>query len=245
MTLKSAIKEGLEKDVVLFVPPNKKYTDFLEEIISLNLKKKYKLGLISLDKGYNDLSQEFKKKKINSDKILFIDCVSQKKGNAEEKDNVFYVSSPSAYTQINIAAKEAMKAGVENIVFDSLSTMLLYGNHPLVFKYIQDLVMFVRNNKKKLFFLLREDDFDKKIVVQIQEIVDKVIAIGIKVSPAKAEAVKLMEKLFGSNASKMVENISGGKKPEILLGEFKKILSKLVGPENAEQQLKELYAKYV
>jgi len=79
MTLKSAIKEGLEKDVVLFVPPNKKYTDFLEEIISLNLKKKYKLGLISLDKGYNDLSQEFKKKKINSDKILFIDCVSQKK----------------------------------------------------------------------------------------------------------------------------------------------------------------------
>jgi len=245
MNVKTAIKEGLERDVVLFVPPPKKYTEFLEGIISLNLKKKNKLGLVSLDKGYSDISQELKKKKINSDKILFIDCVSQKKGNAEERDNVFYVSSPSAYTQINIAAKEAMKAGVENIVFDSLSTILLYGDHPLVFKYIQDLITFVRQNKKKIFFLLREDDFDKKIVERIQEIVDKVIALGIKVSPAKAEAVKLMEKLFGSNASKMVENIPGGKKPELLLGEFKKILSKLVGPENAEQQLKELYSKYV
>jgi len=245
MNIKTAIKEGLEKDVVLFVPPPKKYNDFLEEIISLNLKKKNKLGLVSLDKGYNDLSKELKKKRINTDKILFIDCVSQKKGNAEEKDNVFYVSSPSAYTQINIAAKEAMKAGVENIVFDSLSTILLYGNHPLVFKYIQDLIMFVRHNKKKIFFLLREDDFDKKIVGQLQEIVDKVIALGIRISPAKADAVRLMEKLFGSNAGKMVENIPRGEKPELLLGEFKKILSKLVGPENAEQQLKELYAKYV
>ena len=40
MNIKTAIKEGLEKDVVLFVPPPEKYTDFLEEIISLNLKKK-------------------------------------------------------------------------------------------------------------------------------------------------------------------------------------------------------------
>jgi len=239
------VLEALERDVVLFVPPANKYSDFLQEIISLNLKNNNKLGLVSLDKSYADLSAELKNKKINADKILFIDCVSKKTGKTEDKDNVFYVSSPSAYTQINIAAKEAMKAGVENIVFDSLSTILLYGNHPLVFKYIQDLIMFVRKNKKKIYFLLKEDDFDKKIVAQLQEVVDKVVALGIKVSPAKADAVKLMEKLFGPNASKMVENISADKKPEMLFDEFKGILSKLVGPENAEKQMKELYAKYV
>jgi len=48
MNIKTTIKEGLEKDVVLFVPPTKKYTDILAKIISLNLKKKNKLSIVSL-----------------------------------------------------------------------------------------------------------------------------------------------------------------------------------------------------
>lgn len=250
MKVESAIKESLDKDVVLFVSPSEKYDDILEKIISLHLKKKDKLGIVSLNKNYDDISKDLNKKGINTDKILFIDCVSKKKSE-EEKDNVLYVSSPTAYTEINIMAKEAFKAGVQIVVFDSLSKLLIHGNHSVVYKYIQDLVNFVRDNHKKVFFMLLEDDYDKKIAGQIQEIVDKVVNLGKKPLLAKAEpslakedAVKLMHKLFGPQASKMVENQTFNKKPELLLQEFKGILSKLVGPQNAEKQLKELYAKY-
>ncbi len=245
MKVESTIKKSMENDIVLFVSSPNKRASFLEKIISLHLKKKgKKFGLISLDKSYSNFSKDLKKKKIDIDKILFIDCVSQKEGKSKEKGNVVYVSSPQAYTEINIAAKKALNAGVDGIIFDSLSNILLYGNHPIMYRYIQDLIMFARVNKKKIFFLLLENDYGKKVVGQIEMLVDKVTNLGAKVSLAKGEAVKLMENLFGANAGKIIKK-SREKKPELLLNEFETILSKLVGPENAKKQTRELYGKYV
>ena len=244
MKIESIIKDSLENDVVLFVSPSEKYKDFLEKIISTYFKKKNKLCLVSLNKSYSNLSQDLKKQKINSDKILFIDCVSKKEGKAKEKDNVFYVPSPRAFTEINITIKEALKAGVEDVIFDSLSTLLIYGNPSVVFKFIQDLITFVKNNNKNVFFTLLKDDLDNKIVKDIQMLVDKVAILGEEIIPAKEDAIKLMENLFGPQAGKLVEKHAKEKNPELLLKEFKSILSKLVGPENAEKQMAELYEKY-
>ena len=66
----------------------------------------------------------------------------------------------------------------------------------------------------------------------------------IEVIPAKEDAIKLMQNLFGPDAGKLVDKYAQEKKPELLLKEFKGILSKLVGPENAEKQMEGLYAKY-
>jgi len=243
MKIDLAVKESLTKNILLFISSSDNSAEFLEKLISTHLNNKTKMGLVSLDKSYSDISTELKAKNIDPDNILFIDCVSKKTGKAEKKGNVFYVSSPTAYTEINITIKEALKAGVQNIVFDSLSKLLIHGNHPIVYKYIQDLISFCRENNKKVFFMLHEDDANKKVAGQIQEIVDKVIILGEEGANAKADAVKLMKGLFGPNASMMIEKL-GDKKPELLIKDFKEILSKLVGPENADKQLKEMYTKY-
>jgi len=113
MKSESDIKKSLERDIVLFVSPSEKYSVFLEKIVSLHLKSKKKLGLISLNKTYSNLSNDLKKKKINADNILFIDCVSQKEGKTEKKKNVIYVSSPQAYTDINITTKKVILANID------------------------------------------------------------------------------------------------------------------------------------
>jgi len=245
MKIDSAILESIKSDVVIFVSPPDKYKDYLETIISLHSKKKKKLCIVSLNKGYDNLSQELQKKKIDTSKILFIDCASKKEGKAKELDNVFYVSSPRAFTELNIAIKEAFKAGIDDVVFDSLSTLLIYGDPSVVFKFVQDLITFVKNNKKGIYITLLRDDLENKIVKQTQMLVDKTTSLGEEISAVQEDAVKLMQNLFGPKASKMVEKYAQEKNPELLLNEFKQILSKLVGPENAEKQLHELYEKYV
>jgi len=243
MKVESDIKESLEKEVVLFVSPPDKYKDFFEKIVAIYLKSKNKLCIVSLNKSYVNIFEDLKKKNINPNNILFIDCVSKEKGGVEEKDNVFYVSSPKAFTELSILIKETLKAGVDDVVFDSLSTLLISRDSGIVIKFVRDLINFAKNNKKRVFFTLLKDDLENKAVKEVQMLMDKTTLL-IEVIPAKEDAIKLMQNLFGPDAGKLVDKYAQEKKPELLLKEFKGILSKLVGPENAEKQMEGLYAKY-
>lgn len=243
--VESVIQKSLEGDIVLFVSTAEEYKDFFKKIISIYLKKKNKLCIVSLNENYNNFSQELKKNKINPDTILFIDCVSKSEKETEEEKNVIYISSPGAFTEMSIAIKNAFKAGIEDLIFDSLSTPFIYSDPSVVFRFAQDLIKFARENGKNVFFTIKKDDIDNKAVRQIRTLVGKVTVLGKEISMAQEDVTKLMEELFGPDAGKLVtKKYASEVKTDLLLKDFKNILSKLVGPENAEKQMGGLYEKY-
>lgn len=240
----SKIKESMKNNTVLFVLPSKEYKNIFSKIIKLTLAKKRKPCIVLVNQNYVSLSAELKKKGINPDNLFFIDCVSKEKEKDEKKKNVVYITSPQALTELIIAIKKMLKGNCGGVIIDSLSTLLVYNNSSQIFKFTQNLVTSANINNKSLFLTLLEGDYRKPIVGQIQMLTDKVTVLG-KTLPAKEDAVRLMKKLFGSEASKIVEKTAKGKKPELLLKEFQNILSELVGPANAEKQVEELSQKYV
>jgi len=239
-SINKLINESLKRDVVVFSSKPIAQDSILERLISI---KKKKIGIVLFRKSYDDIVKEFKKKKISIQGITFIDCMPKK--TSGDNKNVISISSPTAYTAINIAIKKTLKQGVDFIIFDSLSHLFRYGNQSIVLKYLQDLILFVRDNNKKIFFLLLEDDRDKRFMTQFEVFVDKVSGTGPARRDVKADSVKLMKELFGEKASKLLAAKTLNKKPELMLKEFKNILSKLVGPENAAKQTAELYTKFL
>jgi len=96
-----------------------------------------------------------------------------------------------------------------------------------------------------LLYLIKKDDLDNNAVKQIRTLVDKVSILEEKLVPVREDATALMTNLFGPKAGELIEKeYAKEKRPEVLLKHFKEILSKFVGPENAEKQMQELYEKY-
>ena len=122
MNLKSVLDSN---DAILQVVSKFKYQDSLCSL--MKSLKGQKICYVSLNKPAENVCEGLDKKKISTSNTFFIDAVSKSLGHNVEKDNVLYVSSPSALTELSIAIISALKGNsFDAFVFDSLSTLDIY-----------------------------------------------------------------------------------------------------------------------
>jgi hypothetical protein len=234
------MKRDSSENAVILVAQGKKYPSFLRKTVA-DYSRKERMCVVSLNRGYANLERQLHQKKINTKEILFVDALTQKE-ERRELDNVVYVDSPRAYTQLSIATKKALSKGFTCVVFDSLSSLARFKDLTITYKFAEDLIHYVRSHNKKIIFTLLKADADDVLATKLQTLVDRVSG-SEKTQLTKNAAVNLMGEVFGPNASKLVKNLPSGK-PEVLLKKLEKILTQLVGPENAQQQVKELMQRY-
>ena len=157
----------VSSQITVVVVPNNKYLSGLQKVVSSVSGEK--ICYVALNKPYNTIAETVK---LNTKSVTFIDCVSG--GVAGPKDyKVIFVSSPKALTNLSIAITENMKKH-DVIVFDALSTLLVYNDGATVIKFVHSIVSKLRATKTRCIFMTLKEDINTDMMKDLSMFVDKV-----------------------------------------------------------------------
>lgn len=158
--------------------PNKVYSEKMKEIAKTVSELSERLCYVTLNKPYKTLLKDFEKSKIDSNKFFFIDCVTKKVKEEKVKEQVVYVSSPKALTEINIVMKKVLNAGkVNSTIFDSLSTLLVYEGSHAVVRFAHSIISMFRTLGSKGILISLEEDLHSELIKDLNMFVDKVVEL--------------------------------------------------------------------
>ena len=176
--------EDLEKKqifLILVSPANmrQRNIELIKEISSLG----YHMVVITTNFPYSVLTKLYSDSGIDLKTVSFIDTVTRNSiGSAENIPRVVrYVNNPANLTDLGIAVTEVLKENAGEkvcILYDSVSTMLIYLSSPNISKFIH----FVTNKLRLMdisgIFLATEKGLDPVFVSQLTTFVDRVIDSG-------------------------------------------------------------------
>jgi len=148
----------------LIILPTEKTQNKIDNTVNKLVKNKTSIFYLSFNKPYSVLSQNWKRKKINLKKILFVDCItSSKRKNGE---NAIFNLSPRSLTEISLAFTTFLKTSKDQkaIIIDSLSTLLIYDELNLVARFTNDIIEKARQSEAKvIIFTTNVEELINKI----------------------------------------------------------------------------------
>ncbi len=160
----------------LYVIDSGKFFDGVTKVLKKESKKR-NIIYVTTNKPYKSLVNSLEDKKIKTDNIFFIDCISKEVGESgKDEDNCLYLDSPKSLTSMSIAINESIENidGEKTLILDSLSTLLIYNDARTMGKFSNFLVNKMRSLEADAVILTLESDVDKDIIKKIQSFVDKV-----------------------------------------------------------------------
>lgn len=183
-----ALKIGSELDalpdfyMVLMLVKPERYQDVSVELTRYFVEDQKLSGLyVTLNKPYADVADNFLSERINTDNIRFIDGISKLTGrNMPIGRNIEFVDSPQALAQITSAMQQFLSMGGENrfLVFDSMSTLLVYYDIEPVGKFAHFMIGMIRKWKLKGVMLMIESEEKKGAIDMLSLFCDKVVRIN-------------------------------------------------------------------
>ena len=115
------------------------------------------------------------------EKILFLDCYSNTLGTrSAEQKGVIYVPGPSALEEFSVAIKEMLdkNAGKRiRVVFNTLSTFLLYNPKESMLKFLQVVGGRLKNAGATTLIIVEEGVHDKQLISTVERSMDDKIVI--------------------------------------------------------------------
>ena len=139
-------------------------------------KIKYPVVYVTVNKSFSTLIEHFQEEKIETSKIFIIDAISPGKQRA---GNAVFVGSPKALTNISITTTSTLKKlkTAKILIFDSISTLLVYNKFPVV----KDFIAFITKEMKelKVTFVMTciKEMTDKKTIAELTAFVDDIIEV--------------------------------------------------------------------
>jgi len=177
---KNKIEKAIKKnDVVLFLLPNNLYSEKMKNVTKITSMLNKGVCYVTLNKPYKTLLKDFEKNEIDSSRFFFIDCVTKKVKEEKASEQVVYVSSPKALTEINIVMKKVLSAGkIESTIFDSLSTLLVYEGSHAVVRFAHSIISMFRTLGSKGILISLGEDLQSELVKDLNMFVDEVLKLG-------------------------------------------------------------------
>lgn len=172
----------MKNNIDALVLPQEKYFAKLLEIADSFSKMNGITCYISVNKIYSALMDDFKEAGIDTSKFIFIDAVTRSiNPKTEQQKNCIFVNSPGDLTSLSIAVNQMlMIKKVENFIFDSLSTLLVYNKESIVYKFAHSLANKLKQSGKNAVFAISEGDSTSKILDEISVYIDNVNYAGKK-----------------------------------------------------------------
>ncbi len=156
--------------------PNEQYSDIIIDVAK-QLARNYKhTCYVSLNKLYDPLVRSLQAKKVDVSKFFFIDGISKGVVRSPEKiNNCEFLSGPHALTEMNISISKNLRAKKsEALLFDSLSTLLIYERELFVIRFVHALIGAVREIGAKAFLTVLEGDTKRELVMNLGMFTDRV-----------------------------------------------------------------------
>ena len=95
--------------------------------------------------------------------------------NVKDTENVKYVSSPSALTELSLCITDGHKKhNSDCLLFDSLSTLLVYHQINTVARFAHSLIAKTGANNTTIVFTILEGDAESVLVKDLGMFVDKI-----------------------------------------------------------------------
>ena len=196
-----------KKSTLVLSKPLEGKREFIENYAKNAIKENKSLLFVLTDKNPEQIKKEMLESKIFFKNFYFVDCFSQQNsGTQKDDDNIKYVSGPLALNEISIAISEfgrdfMKKEADYEILFDSLSTLLIYSNAEAIARFLQVLISKVKQLNGGITFTLEEGMHDNKAIITLEHFMDsmvnvekdgKKIIMNIKESgkPERSEEIK-------------------------------------------------------
>lgn len=153
------------------------------ELIKEISSEGYHTIIVTINFPYNILSKLYLENGVDLKTVSFIDAVTRNSiGSAENIPGVVrFVNNPANLTDLGIAVTEVLKENADKkvcILYDSVSTMLIYLSSQNISKFIHFVTNKIRLMDISGVFLAVEKGLDPMLVSQLTTFVDKVIDTG-------------------------------------------------------------------
>ena len=170
-------KELLSNQTILLVIPSLKYNDLIINTVKSLSKKS--VCYVTLNKTYDSLKEVFQKSKVNVDNIVFIDAISKTfKKTPDQTDHCYFVSSPSALTELSLNISKILTHNFDYLIFDSLTNLLIYQSKAPVAMFVSNLVNKIKaSNTKAIFYALSIKE-QEALIKESSMFVDKVMDLS-------------------------------------------------------------------
>ena len=172
---------------IVISPPLSGKKEFLYNYLQDSLKNKGPVIFLSTDSSSEDIKKDLLKNKIYygtyKDILRFVDCYSQQAGNnVQDSEDTRRVPGPIALNEISVVLAqieaELYKINEKHVViFDSLSTLLMYSNPQMVGRFLQCLIAKIKNAGGSVLFTLEEGMHDPKDMVTIEHLMQAIIHV--------------------------------------------------------------------
>ena len=177
------IKEKIgENQIVILTLQNKTYSESITAINKEFSQKYKKICYVSLNSPYSALINTFKKKKIDINKKFFIiDGITESAGGSGKYDNCVFIKSPHDLVGLGVSINAVLKTfHPEVLLFDSVSTLMVYERIEIVSRVIHNLIGKIRITDCTAIFTILKEDADKNSIKELSMFADKTIDIGNK-----------------------------------------------------------------
>ena len=172
---------------IVIGPPLSGKKQFLYNYMLESLKNKQPVLFILTDTSPEDIKKELVKNKIfygpYVNILRFVDCYSHQAGNnINDTNDTLRISGPLALNEISIAVSkieaEFYKINPKHkIIFDSLSTLLMYSNPQMIGRFLQIQIAKIKRAGGSILFTLEEGMHDKKDMITIEHLMQAIINI--------------------------------------------------------------------
>ncbi len=170
--------KGFNKnDIALVIFESEKYNDSMIKLVKQLPKKFNRIGYVSLNKGYLQLIKGMEKNKIDKKKFFFIDAVSSANEAVSIKEKqVSFVFSAENLTQMSLVICNALlKYKIDCVIFDSLSTLLIYHPEDTVLKFLHYIINNLRSRNVTAIFTTVKNEKNASFLENSKVFVDQTI----------------------------------------------------------------------
>jgi len=174
---------------IVISPPLEGKKIFVYKFMEFKLKSKEPVLYITTDSSPEDIKKDLIKHKIffgdaeAKGLLRFIDCYSHHVGDHKASTkSLKRVSGPLALNEISIALSNAEKDFIKvskkhTVIFDSISTMLMYSNPQAVGRFIQVTIAKVKSAGGTILFTLEEGMHSSDVMVTMEHLMNSIIHV--------------------------------------------------------------------
>ncbi|MBN1793043.1 hypothetical protein JW826_05155 [Candidatus Woesearchaeota archaeon] len=162
---------------ILIVIPTQEYSMAIMDL-SLQLSNNYsRLAYISMNKMITPLKRSFEDNDIDVKKFFFIDAITKTAiPNPPSDPNVAFIPAPNDLTKLSIQITKVLQTfDPDCIIFDSLSTLLIYEDNTITSQFMHSLVNKINAFGIRAVFTCLNGDKEMQLVRDLSLVVDKVI----------------------------------------------------------------------
>lgn len=182
MKIKDQIREKFESagdpQLILLNTSSENYFEAVMESTKFMLKEGEGI-YFTASRPYRYISKEMQRRKIKTDDLVFIDCISIMAGEHSNGDCIF-VENPAALEEISMyidSMLDKMEGSKKFLVMDSLSTLLIYNSQASVKEFSMFLMNKLRIHGVGGVFVVLERELPKDIKQILIAMCDKTVQI--------------------------------------------------------------------